>query len=344
MKPVSRSIHSQIKHILSDLAAFDAPEHFNTCALQLFDYQYQQNPPYRRYCDSVGISPKNTTQWQEIPALSTDVLKLTPSPSCLAPAERLHHFLTSGTTTDTRGVHHFQTTYTYEASILAAWQHLQLPTLHDDTWILTPSPEQAPHSSLCHMFGTLRDKLHPSATFALSDDHLHPRLISQLQQSTQPITLLGTALSTLRLIEELPAPITLPAGSWLLETGGYKGSNKELTKPALYELIEQQLGIPPTSIWNEYSMTELSSQCYTSGTDAPHSSPPWMKIRVIDPETSRHVASGELGYLCLYDLANVDSLLAIRTQDLAIYHNEHQFTLIGRDPSALPRGCSRTIL
>jgi hypothetical protein len=68
-----------------------------------------------------------------------------------------------------------------------------------------------------------------------------------------------------------------------------------------------------------------------------------MKIRVLDPETDRDVQVGEMGYLVIYDLANSDSVCAIRTQDLAIYHDEYSFTLIGRDPSALPRGCSRSI-
>jgi hypothetical protein len=128
-----------------------------------------------------------------------------------------------------------------------------------------------------------------------------------------------------------------------METGGYKGSGRSLNKEELYQLFSEHLAIPPENIWNEYSMTELSSQFYSVGIGAPHRAPHWMKIRVIDPETDKDVLPGKMGYLVIHDLANIDSVSAIRTQDLAIYHDEHSFTLIGRDPSALPRGCSRTI-
>jgi hypothetical protein len=62
---------------------------------------------------------------------------------------------------------------------------------------------------------------------------------------------------------------------------------------------------------------------------------------VVDPETGEEAGAGEAGYLEIVDLANVGSVLAIRTQDLAIARGASSFTLLGRDPVALPRGCSR---
>ena len=128
-----------------------------------------------------------------------------------------------------------------------------------------------------------------------------------------------------------------------METGGYKGSGRSLTKEELYGQFQHYFGLESDSIWNEYSMTELSSQFYTRGIGQAHHAPHWMKIEVLSPETDQAVGIGEVGYLKIYDLANIDSVAGIRTQDLAIYHGEHSFTLIGRDPSALPRGCSRAI-
>ena len=43
----------------------------------------------------------------------------------------------------------------------------------------------------------------------------------------------------------------------------------------------------------------------------------------------------------LFDLANLGSVLAIQTQDLAVAREDGTFELLGRDPAALPRGCSR---
>jgi hypothetical protein len=62
---------------------------------------------------------------------------------------------------------------------------------------------------------------------------------------------------------------------------------------------------------------------------------------VIDPETGETAGHDSPGYLEILDLANLGSVAAIRTQDLAIARGDNAFTLLGRDPGALPRGCSR---
>ncbi len=90
-------------------------------------------------------------------------------------------------------------------------------------------------------------------------------------------------------------------------------------------------------------MTELSSQFYSSGVDHPHSGPPWARVVVIDPTTNREALPGQTGMIRIIDLANIWSVLAIQTQDLAGSGSNGEFRLIGRDPNALPRGCSRAV-
>jgi hypothetical protein len=153
---------------------------------------------------------------------------------------------------------------------------------------------------------------------------------------------LGTALSFLHLFEQLGARrLSLPQGSIAFETGGYKGSGRELSKADLYALFEAHLGLPAGDIWNEYGMTELSSQCYARGLREPHQAPPWLRALVIDPETGEEAATGTTGALRLIDLANVGSVIGVQTQDLARRIDDGSFELLGRDPAALPRGCSR---
>ena len=125
-----------------------------------------------------------------------------------------------------------------------------------------------------------------------------------------------------------------------METGGYKGSGRDIPKSDLYALFDKSLGLAPDHILNEYGMTELSSQCYTRGLHRPHETPPWLRALVIDPETGDETPVGRTGVLQLFDLANLGSTLAIETQDLAV-REERGFTLLGRDPGAVPRGCSR---
>ncbi len=167
--------------------------------------------------------------------------------------------------------------------------------------------------------------------------HLHVSI-----RERRPVALLGTALAFLNLFERWGhRGFTLPPGCMAFETGGYKGSGRSLTKTELHTLFMKHLGIASNLIFNEYGMTELSSQFYTRGAGNPHEGPPWARALVIDPETGAEVAPGGTGVLRIFDLANLGSVLAIQTQDLAI-RRETGFELIGRDPAALPRGCSRS--
>ena len=67
--------------------------------------------------------------------------------------------------------------------------------------------------------------------------------------------------------------------------------------------------------------------------------PPWARARVISPETGREVPDGETGILSIVDLANVFSVMAIQTEDLAVRLGDG-FELLGRAVMAEPRGCS----
>ena len=47
-----------------------------------------------------------------------------------------------------------------------------------------------------------------------------------------------------------------------METGGFKGRSREVSKKELYAMFEKFLGISPARVVNEYGMTELSTQFY----------------------------------------------------------------------------------
>ena len=91
-------------------------------------------------------------------------------------------------------------------------------------------------------------------------------------------------------------------------------------------MITKYLGIPPTQIICEYGMSELSSQAYDRRLAAAFGIrtvrsifrfPPWARARVISPETGDEVNEGGTGLLQIFDLANVFSVAAIQTEDLA---------------------------
>jgi hypothetical protein len=216
----------------------------------------------------------------------------------------------------------------------------------------------APNSSLVHMFETIRRNFEaPETSFCGSLDSDGSWIVNfesavgaleNAARDGESIVMLGTAFSFVHLLDYLAEKnlrLKLPGGSQVMETGGYKNQSRVLPKETLHALITERLGVPPSHILCEYGMSELSSQAYDI--ENSHSSfvirhfqfPPWARAQVISPETGREVRDGETGLLRIFDLANVVSVLAIQTEDLAIRRGEH-FELIGRAELAEPRGCS----
>jgi hypothetical protein len=129
----------------------------------------------------------------------------------------------------------------------------------------------------------------------------------------------------------------------VFETGGYKGRSREIDKRELRRLLERRLGVPATNIVSEYGMSELSSQAYDGQVGASGERafqfPPWARAEVISLETDEPADEGETGLLRVYDLANVGSVMAIQTEDLALRRGRG-FELLGRASESQPRGCS----
>ncbi|HTI72174.1 MAG TPA: acyl-protein synthetase, partial [Candidatus Limnocylindria bacterium] len=105
----------------------------------------------------------------------------------------------------------------------------------------------------------------------------------------------------------------------------------------------KRLGIVAQNVVSEYGMSELSSQAYetrdAAGTPSGYQFPPWVRIRLVSPESGREVPDGQPGLLQILDLANVWSVAAVQTGDLAI-KSEGSFKLLGRAPKSEVRGCS----
>jgi len=321
-------LEQRILHWIGDPAA----DSFERVLPDLHAFQFRHNAPYRAYCLSLGVG-EGVVSWRKIPAVPQAAFKQAELRSF--PAEEITKvFHTSGTTGEGFGRHPFRTLKVYEAAVRAGWKLAGLPA--GPYLVLAPHPDEAPHSSLSHMFSTL----------ARAEDFIARGGVvemERLQSAPEPVCLLGTSLGFLRLFEEMDRRrlrLNLAPGSTAMETGGYKGSGREISRPALYAMFAERLGLAVSDIYNEYSMTELSSQFYARGPGGLHQGPPWARAVVAHPVTLEEVGRGETGILLIYDAANVGSVVGLRTQDLAV-RREGGFELLGRDPAALPRGCSR---
>ena len=344
---------------------------FESMALELFPLQFGGNAAYRSICEARRRTPLTVTHWSEIPAVPTSAFKELEL-TCLSPGQRTRVFNSSGTTEQwpSRHFHNAESLEVYEASLWAWHQrHLRFTISDLRLLCLTPPEEQAPHSSLVYMFEVIRQKVDADANafvgsvgadgaWALDFD---VALAAMTPGNPEPLLVLGTAFSFVHLLDELKSRnlrIQLPEGTQVMETGGYKGRSRELSKTELHRLISERLGVPLSHIVCEYGMSELSSQAYDVTCDkgqatrnqaetACHASratrhfyfPPWARVQVVSPETGREVAEGDTGLLRVFDLANVFSVLAIQTEDLAVRRGDG-FELIGRAKLAEPRGCS----
>jgi hypothetical protein len=331
---------------------------FNSLALELFRLQFEHNPPYRRLCLARNVSPEDAAHWSCIPAAPTAAFKELEL-SCLPPEDRSTVFYSSGTTRQqpSRHFHSGLSLALYRASLMPWFEANVLDGqcgLAD--WrlsILTPAPEQAPHSSLVHMFDTVRRRLGspgsafvgraaPDGAWSL-DLEAATAALQDSVRSGRPLLLLGTAFMFVHLLDGLAhqrLQLHLPPRSRAMETGGYKGRSRALPANELPALITRGLGIPPARVIREYGMSELSSQAYSPhGSPCAFRFPDWVRVQIVSPETGREVAEGETGLIRVFDLANVFSVLGVQTEDLAV-RRPGGFELLGRAALAEPRGCS----
>jgi hypothetical protein len=374
-------------------AACPYQEDFDSLALELFTLQFANNAAYRNICEARGLTPKVIEHWTQIPAVPTGAFKELEL-SCIPPDEHTAVFHSSGTTEQkpSRHFHNAESLAVYETSLFTWFKRNVLRSADGSSAcfagirgravrapiLLTPRPAQAPHSSLVHMFETVRRKLgapesgfvgqiHTNGAWALDFDAAFAALNSS-SVTRHPSLLLGTAFSFVHLLDylaERDLRVELPTGSRVMETGGYKNRSRSMPKAELHALISERLGVLPEDIVCEYGMSELSSQAYAPGAPAsrrrfvPSATkelagetpalpgpvtrhfcfPPWARVQIISPETGRDVADGETGLIRVFDLANVFSVAATQTEDLGIRRG-NGFELIGRAQLAEPRGCS----
>jgi hypothetical protein len=341
---------------------------FDRLALELFAFQFERCAPYGRFCARRGCTPATVQHWRDVPPVPTGAFKELTLRSFPAEAT-VHVFRTSGTSAPRRGELHLDTLALYEASVVPSFLVHVLPELAAPAFsgqssavpqprlrVLAPAPHDAPDSSLSHMFGVLLQVLGSRAVIGASGFDVRggelrfAGMLHALEDAIvqgAPVVLCGTAFAFVHALDELArrgVRLALPAGSRMMETGGFKGRSRALSRPALYALIEEHLSIPPARIVNQYGMTELASQFHDSILRFPAAprrklGPPWARARLVDPLTGGPVSPGEIGVIVVHDLANTGSVCAVETADLGRAVGDG-FEVIGRAPGAEARGCS----
>jgi hypothetical protein len=336
---------------------------FNELALRIFAYQLAHNAPYAAYARLRGRGEDEVLHWSEIPAVPTAAFKEVPLVS--GPASSAEAvFRTSGTTRgeERRGEHYLLDLSLYQASLLPNFAAYLVPDGAELPMLsLLPPAYEMPDSSLAYMVTVVGERLgaEGSGSFATVAEGIdEPALEAALrhhQAEGRPVCLLGTSFAFVHWTDSLRTrgvSFRLPAGSRLMDTGGFKGRSREVAADELRATYLELLGIPTDHLVNEYGMAEMCSQFYDRvlrdrvrhGADGAGEArlkvgPPWVRTVVVDPETLEPFPAGEVGILKHYDLANLGSVIGVQTEDLGRV-TEGGFELLGRAAGAPPRGCS----
>ncbi len=338
---------------------YDAPESFDALACDIARFQARTIPGFARLLQARRVDPDALTRAVDVPGVPTEAFKATRI-SAFSEHETKVIFRTSGTTIGARGEHAIRTLENDDyASLVLGGQALGFSSSDTPTAIfaLTLSPEDAPDSSLIHMFDTIiaRYGAKTARTYFLEKGEIEKGALkvaafvdalTVAHAAGQRAIVLGTSFAFVHLLDMLGGrPLAHLGVDLALHTGGTKGRSRDVSRDELEADIARAFGLSSEGCIAEYGMTELSSEFYRSaraGSSTLYFEPPWARVVAVDPVTLTPVGQGEIGIAKVIDLLNVDSAVAVLTQD-RVRHEGQGFDILGRFPGAPPRGCSLSV-
>ncbi|MGH3115499.1 MAG: hypothetical protein ACRDOP_18730, partial [Gaiellaceae bacterium] len=328
---------------------------FDRAARDAYVAQSSAIPAYSRYLRHLGVNPSATASWRDIPPVPTSAFKSHDLSAAPTGGEAVI-FETSGTTISRPGRVRLSDTTLYESSLLRSFATHMLPDeARLPALVFGPTRGDAPRSSLWFMTDRIVEKLTTGGTWVVRrgepDWDLGDATLERAAAAGAQVLILGTTLLFKAYFERLAAKgrkFALAPGSRAMDTGGAKGRRVDFARPEVVTAFERHLGIPSTHVVNQYGMAEMGSQFYDDNLLAAHEErsprpgkriPPWVRTRVLHPETMEEQPGGERGILVHYDLANLEIPLAIQTEDIGSRVGD-RLSLEGRLLGAEARGCS----
>ncbi|MBQ0786022.1 MAG: acyl transferase [Oceanihabitans sp.] len=321
-----------------DIFSIQNQSEFDTVALQVFKFQFENNAVYRSFCDLLYIHPSDVKRIEDIPFLPISFFK---THAILSTSEEIQEtFTSSGTTGSVTSKHPVTNISIYEESFRSGFKHFY-GNIEDYTILaLLPNYLEREGSSLVYMVNDLIEKSNkPESGFYLNNLSALKSKLEMLDKQGEKVLLIGVSFALLDLVESHSFPLK---NTIIMETGGMKGRRKELIREELHDILKQGFGVQ--HIHSEYGMTELLSQAYSSGNGV-FKCPNWMRVLTRDTEDALSIqAPGKTGGLNVIDLANINSCSFIATQDLAKISNEDSFEILGRFDNSDIRGCNLMVL
>jgi hypothetical protein len=316
------------------------PTDFAGLALDVFRYQVVHNPIYAQFLDLLHVDPATVAAAIDIPHLPIALFKKYRLQSGEWKAVRT--FTSSGTTGTITSHHPVRTEGWCRENARRAFEDQYGPLAGRPVLALLPAYLKRTGSSLVFMADDFIQRSgHPDSGFFLDDLVGLAEKLRQLQldlAGPRPL-LIGVSFALLDLAERHPADLRRII---IMETGGMKGRRKELTRAELHTTLSA--AFKAEHIHSEYGMTELLSQAYApqNGLFLPAPTLRATTREVTDPLSP--TASGKTGPLNLTDLANLDTISFIATDDLGRVHPDGSFEVLGRLDASDVRGCNLLVL
>lgn len=327
------------KELEKKVFAIDNEEHFHSIALEVFLFQFANNPVYRQYCSAIHKEPDRVKELKDIPFLPISFFKSHAIKTGVFDPELI--FKSSGTTGNDTSTHFVKSAGLYEQSFMKTF-HLFFGDVKEYCIVgLLPSYLEKGDSSLVYMVNHLiKESRHAGSGFYLYDHNKLDWKLKELEAQKQKTILFGVTYALTGFIEKYPQNL---ATTIIIETGGMKGRGKEMTKQELYVRLNEGFGGSP--VYSEYGMTELLSQAYAK--EGVFTCPPWMKISIrdeTDPFTVYSPTDRQTGVINVMDLANLYSCSFIATDDVARMRTDGSFEILGRRDHSDIRGCSLLVM
>jgi len=307
---------------------------FNELALEVFQYQATHNSIYARFLELLHVTPSSVTRATEIPHLPIALFKGYALQSGGWEAAQI--FTSSGTTGSTTSRHLLRSEEWYRDNARIAFERQYGTLIGRPVLALLPAYLERTGSSLVFMAEDfIRRSGHPDSGFFLDQHRVLYKKLWRLKDHEPRPLLIGVSFALLDLAETFPGDL---GKTIIMETGGMKGRRRELTRAELHRSLSSAFSVD--HIHSEYGMTELLSQAYAPQGGIFHPAPTLRAAtrQVTDPFCP--TLPGQTGALNLTDLANLDTISFIATDDLGRVHPDGTFEVLGRMDASDVRGCN----
>ena len=312
------------------------PVDFEQLALEVFQFQYNNNAIYQQYVKALSIVGSAVRSIHQIPFLPIRFFKTADIKTTVFEPEAV--FESSGTTQTINSRHYVKDQGIYRRSFLQAWEQFYGPVQDWCVIGLLPAYLERQNSSLVVMVNEMiKLSGHAQSGFYLYEHEKLASVLQELEKQGQKTLLIGVTFGLLDFAEQYPMPLK---HTIVMETGGMKGRRREMTREEVHGILSTAFKTP--LIHSEYGMTELLSQAYSYGHGL-FDCPPWMKVLVRQDDDPLDVRVTGSGVINIIDLANLYSCSFIATDDVGTVQEDGSFEVLGRVDTSDIRGCNLLI-